>query len=130
MVSTDIEMRSGQEINEQDEPTFANINGLLINPFQGKSREEMDQLINQFMVDTQIDGLWIESIRKGAYLAQDPDSFAEPRDDGLALRPEEQYALKLEDPKAGNKWDQRWILYALVICCSIGAAVQGMDEAS
>ncbi|KAL8836642.1 MAG: hypothetical protein Q9176_006155 [Flavoplaca citrina] len=88
----------------------------------------MDDLISQFMEKTSIDEIYAEHIRKGAYLAQDRSAFDDLRDDALTLRPEERSALSMEDPKTGSKWNQPWILYALVGCCSLGAAVQGWDE--
>ncbi|KAL9016462.1 MAG: hypothetical protein Q9185_006198 [Variospora sp. 1 TL-2023] len=105
-----------------------NINRTLVNPFGGKTHKEMNDLIDAFMEKTKIDEIYAEHIRKGAFLAQDNEAFQDPREDGLQLKPEERAALVLEDPKTGNKWNQPWILYALVGCCSLGAAVQGWDE--
>lgn len=102
----------------------------LVNPFMGKTHEEMDDLIDRFMEKTRIDEIYSEHIRKGAYLAQDHDAFDDLREDGLQLKPEERAALVMEDPKRGNKWNQPWIMYALIGCCSLGAAVQGWDEVS
>ncbi|KAL9591961.1 MAG: hypothetical protein Q9179_007196 [Wetmoreana sp. 5 TL-2023] len=100
----------------------------LVNPFVGKDHKEMNDLIDSFMEKTKIDEIYSEHIRKGAFLAQDSDAFDDLRDDGLQLKQEERAALIMEDPKRGNKWNQPWILYALVGCCSLGAAVQGWDE--
>lgn len=47
------------------------------------------------------------------------------RDDGLSLKKDEKHALLLEE---NHRWTQPFILYALVACCSMGAAVQGWDE--
>ncbi|KAL9607545.1 MAG: hypothetical protein Q9167_007548 [Letrouitia subvulpina] len=105
-----------------------NINSKLVNPFQGLRHEEMDELIKAFMSKSRIDSIYEESIRKGAFLAQDKEAFNDTRDDGLELTSEERTTLMLEDPKQGSKWNQPWILYALVGCCSLGAAVQGWDE--
>ncbi|KAI4185195.1 MAG: hypothetical protein LQ346_005958 [Caloplaca aetnensis] len=105
-----------------------NVNRALVNPFGGKSHKEMNDLIDAFMEKTKIDEIYQEHIRKGAFLAQDSEAFNDLREDGLQLKPEEKAALVLEDPKTGNKWNQPWILYALVGCCSLGAAVQGWDE--
>ncbi len=80
------------------------------------------------MKKTEIDEDWLPLIRKGAFLAQDREAFMHPRSDGLRLKDDEQRALKQEDPRTGNKWNQPWIMYALVGCCSLGAAVQGWDE--
>ncbi|KAL8948377.1 MAG: hypothetical protein Q9222_005433 [Ikaeria aurantiellina] len=112
-----------------------NINSLtewkkLVNPFVGKTHEEMNDLIDRFMEKTKIDEIYAEHIRKGAYLAQDGEAFEDLREDGLQLKQEERAALVMEDPIRGHKWNQPWILYALVGCCSLGAAVQGWDEVS
>lgn len=88
----------------------------------------MNDLIDAFMERTKIDEIYSEHIRKGAFLAQDSEAFKDLREDGLQLKQEERAALLLEDPRTGNKWNQPWILYALVGCCSLGAAVQGWDE--
>ncbi|KAI4282916.1 MAG: hypothetical protein L6R38_002581 [Xanthoria sp. 2 TBL-2021] len=113
---------------DDDDAASLNINSKLVNPFVGKTHEEMDDLITRFMEKTRIDGIYDEHIRKGAYLAQDQSAFDDLREDALTLKPEERSALRMEDPKTGNKWNQPWILYALVGCCSLGAAVQGWDE--
>ena len=101
----------------------------LINPFGGKRQEEMEDLIDEFMAETEIEVIYKETVRKGAFLAQDPEIFKGTNDgpDNLRLTTEEREALRREDPIEGNKWDQPWVLYALVACCSLGAAVQGMD---
>ncbi|KAI9717943.1 MAG: hypothetical protein M1828_007035 [Chrysothrix sp. TS-e1954] len=104
------------------------INGLLINPFRGQTHDQMVRKTKDFMEITHIDDGWTEYFRKGAFLAQDDQAFNKEREDGLSLKKSEQDALRLEDPKTGNKWDQPFILYALVVCCSLGAAVQGWDE--
>lgn len=88
----------------------------------------MNDLIDAFMERTKIDEIYSEHIRKGAFLAQDNEAFHAVREDGLQLKEEERAALLLEDPRTGKKWNQPWILYALVGCCSLGAAVQGWDE--
>ncbi len=106
----------------------ANINGKLVNPFKGLRHEQMSDKIKEFMMKTEIDEMWVELIRKGAFLAQDGEAFSHPRTDSLQLKPDERRALQQEDPKTGNKWNQPWIMYALVGCCSLGAAVQGWDE--
>ncbi|KAL8783514.1 MAG: hypothetical protein Q9213_004560 [Squamulea squamosa] len=113
---------------DDDDAVSFNINSKLVNPFIGKTHEEMDELISTFMEKTKIDEIYEEHIRKGAFLAQDREAFDDLREDGLQLKPEERAALVMEDPKRGNKWNQPWIMYALVGCCSLGAAVQGWDE--
>ncbi|GAA6019659.1 hypothetical protein JCM10207_006961 [Rhodosporidiobolus poonsookiae] len=58
---------------------------------------------------------------KGAQAAQGPLAF-----ETLPLLSEEdQAALRHE---VNHKWSHPWALYNLIICCSMAAAVQGMDE--
>ncbi|KAI4256009.1 MAG: hypothetical protein L6R42_006438 [Xanthoria sp. 1 TBL-2021] len=96
---------------DNDDAASININSKkLVNPFVGKTHEEMDDLITRFMEKTRIDGIYDEHIRKGAYLAQDQSAFDDLREDALTLKPEERSALRMEDPKTGNKWNQPWIL--------------------
>ena len=92
----------------------ANINSVLVNPFIGKRHEEMDELIEAFIKNTKIEDIYHEVIRKGAFLAQDSEAFRVPRTDSLYLKPDELEALRQEDPKTGSRWNQPWILYALV----------------
>ena len=92
----------------------ANINSVLVNPFIGMRHEKMNELIEAFINKTKIEDIYHEVIRKGAYLAQDGEAFRGPRTDSLCLKPDELEALRQEDPKTGNKWNQPWILYALV----------------
>jgi len=113
---------------EDADATTANINSRLVNPFGGLRQEQMEKKVQMFMKKTEIDEDWLPLIRKGAFLAQDREAFMHPRSDGLRLKDDEQRALKQEDPRTGNKWNQPWIMYALVGCCSLGAAVQGWDE--
>ena len=157
----------GYFTSEDVDAAPANINSVLVNPFIGMRHEKMDELIETFINHTKIEDIYHEVIRKGAFLAQDSEAFSGPRTDSLRLKPDELEALRQEDPRTGNKWNQPWILYALVGtystaalqvlqdvldvdtlpiaskletlegadhadskigCCSLGAAVQGMDE--
>ncbi|KAL0262341.1 hypothetical protein SLS55_003787 [Diplodia seriata] len=71
-------------------------------------------------------------ISRGAKLAQDKDAFNRRRD-ALVYRADlnEKECLERESKNMGkNKFKQTWTLYALVIVCSIGAAVQGWDESA
>ncbi|KAL8681843.1 MAG: hypothetical protein Q9186_002075 [Xanthomendoza sp. 1 TL-2023] len=122
------ELNASAGAYDDDDAASLNINSKLVNPFVGKTHGEMDDLIHRFMEKTKIESIYEEHIRKGAYLAQDNAAFEDVREDGLQLKPDERDALIMEDPKRGNKWNQPWIMYALVGCCSLGAAVQGWDE--
>ena len=115
------------EQNQASSNSYANeLNSRLVNPFIGKRPEEMFALVKKFIEETEVEDLYHENFRKGAFLAQDPDALREPRDgpDGQALQLDrnEQEALRREKE---NKWNQKWTMYALVGCCSLGAAVQG-----
>lgn len=85
----------------------------------------MEVLTEKFLDICNIDEIYAELFRKGAFLAQDPAAFDNERDDGLVLKKEEKQALMMEEH---HRWTQPFILYALVACCSLGAAVQGWDE--
>ena len=118
--------------NRNDFHTFY-VNQSLINPLHDKSHNEMKELIRKFLLYTNIDPDWHLYVRRGAPLAQDPTtygkSFDEPSYDGNRLTPGEVSALRTE---FANHWKQKWkqplTLYALVACCSLGAATQGWDE--
>ena len=107
--------------------SYANeLNSRLVNPFIGKRPEEMTKLVEDFVTETEVEEIYYEFFRKGAFLAQDPDALKEPRNDlGLRLDRDEHEALRRERE---NKWNQKWTMYALVGCCSLGAAVQGWYE--
>lgn len=117
--------KSEQEYFESISGT--NIDSVLVNPFLGKCHDEMVHLIDCFMEKTDIDSSYYEVITKGAFLAQDHYAFARPREDGRRLDPDERIAMERE---TNDKWNQPYTLYALVACCSLGAAVQGWDEVS
>lgn len=104
-----------EHFNSEDvDAAPANINSVLVNPFIGMRHEKMDELIEAFINNTTIEDIYHEVIRKGAFLAQDREAFEGARTDSLRLKPDELEALRQEDPKTGNKWNQPWILYALV----------------
>ena len=110
--------------NQASGNSYANeLNSRLVNPFIGKRPEQMFELLEEFIKETEVENLYHDNFRKGAFLAQDPDALREPRDDlGLCLDRDEHEALRREKE---SKWNQKWTLYALVGCCSLGAAVQG-----
>ncbi|KAF2814572.1 putative MFS myo-inositol transporter [Mytilinidion resinicola] len=70
-------------------------------------------------------------IRRGCFLAQDRNAFPKekPRHDGLTLTPDERARLDLEQStRRVDKFKQPFRLWAVVLLCSLGAAVQGWDE--
>lgn len=93
-------------------------------PFRGWDRAEMDREVNRFIEETGL-RTWEREIRYGAYLEQDPETDI---DDDECRR-----ALDLEREKENSPYwlglpRLPWRVYALVICCSLGAVVQGWDE--
>ena len=107
----------GYFTSEDMDAAPAHIDSVLVNPFIGLRHEKMEGLIETFLIKTKIEDIYHEVIRKGAFLAQDSEAFSNPRTDDLRLKPEEVETLTQEDPKTGNKWNQPWILYALVGAC-------------
>jgi sugar porter (SP) family MFS transporter len=127
------------ESNESDEEASIRhrrdfiVNQFWINPFHNKSHAEMTTLATAFIRLSEIDDDWHPYLRRGAYLAHDPKAYGTSYDekgrDGLFLRPTEIRALRLEaSENAKDRWNQPFNLFALVACCSLGAAVQGWDE--
>ena len=109
------------------------VNQSWINPFHNKSHAEMTVLVKDFIIKSGVDEDWHPYLRKGAYLAHDAKAYGANFDDkgldGLFLRPTEIRALRLETSDLRkDKWNQPFTLFALVACCSMGAAVQGWDE--
>lgn len=113
-MATSEKTEDGNFTSEDVDAAPENINSVLVNPFIGMRHEKMDELIEAFISNTRIEDIYHEVIRKGAFLAQDAEAFRGPRTDNLHLKPDELEALRQEDPKTGNKWNQPWILYALV----------------
>jgi hypothetical protein len=66
----------------------------------------------------------IPLLRKGALIAQSATSY-EDIDGDESLTETEIQALRDE---VLRKWQQPWSLYATIVICSVGAAVQGWDQ--
>ncbi|KAF2500921.1 hypothetical protein BU16DRAFT_185712 [Lophium mytilinum] len=99
-------------------------------PFFGWDQNKMNLEANEFI---KLSGLadYASHIRRGSFLAQDRNAFPKdkPRHDGLTLTPDERARLELEQsPRRIDKFKQPFRLWAVVILCSLGAAVQGWDE--
>ena len=93
----------------------------------------MKDLIRSFRLATQLDDDWAPYIDRAAFLAQDPTAYGASFDkqsrDGKYLNSPERAALCTESSTHWKKkWQQPMTLYALVACCSLGAATQGWDE--
>ncbi|GAA5906000.1 sugar porter family MFS transporter [Sporobolomyces salmoneus] len=97
-----------------------NINAKLENPLTGISHERLEAMGRAFAHEKGL-GQYEDEFAKGAMIAQDPLAFEAitmlSEDDRTVLRRE-----------VTHKWDHPKMLYFLVICCSMCAAVQGMDE--
>ncbi|GAA6059574.1 hypothetical protein JCM10212_000630 [Sporobolomyces blumeae] len=98
----------------------SNINAALENPLSGISLERLEAMGRAFALEKGL-GQYEMEFAKGAQVAQDPLDF-ERLD---LLNEEDKQVLRHE---VAHKWDHPKTLYWLVICCSLCAAVQGMDE--
>lgn len=95
-----------------------NINAKLENPLEGIPRAQLLRDAEAFAKKHGL-GEHIDEFRKGALVAQDPLAF-EKLD---ILTEEEKTQLRRE---ITHKWSQPKTLYALVVMCSVAAAVQGV----
>ncbi|GAA5832674.1 hypothetical protein JCM11251_001408 [Rhodosporidiobolus azoricus] len=92
----------------------------LDNPLMGISLDRLEAMGRTFAREKGLEQYEME-FAKGAQAAQDPTAF-----ENLPL-------LSVEDKdiirrEVTHKWHHPLSLYALVCCCSMAAAVQGMDE--
>ncbi|GAA5943845.1 hypothetical protein JCM1841_004365 [Sporobolomyces salmonicolor] len=97
-----------------------NINAALENPLTGISHDRLESMGRAFAREKGLGEFELE-FAKGAQIAQDPLQF-----ESLTLLDEDDKAILRRE--VTNKWDHPKQLYFLVICCSMAAAVQGMDE--
>ncbi|GAA6055015.1 hypothetical protein NBRC10513_005677 [Rhodotorula toruloides] len=97
-----------------------NPNAVLENPLQGISHERLEAMGRAFAREKGLDE-YEEEFAKGAQLAQDPLAFESVAMLGDADR-------EILRDEVAHKWRHPWQLYSLVVCCSMAAAVQGMDE--
>lgn len=95
-----------------------NINAKLENPLGGLPRAQLLRDAEAFAKKHGL-GEHVDEFRKGALVAQDPLAF-EKLD---ILTEEEKTQLRRE---ITHKWNQPKTLYALVVMCSVAAAVQGV----
>lgn len=100
-------------------------------PFEDWSSEDMKKEIEEFI---KVSGLDDEKdyIERGARLARDKKAFLR-KHNPLQLRPDkrERHYLDIEINSSRKcRFNQTWTLYAVVIVCSLGAAVQGWDESA
>lgn len=101
----------------------------IVAPFANLTHAELNLEVEIFIEETRLHDDE-DYLRRGAKLAQDKDAFLRPQYE-REYRAEEKDYLRLEsDGKGKDRFRQTWNLYALVIVCSIGAAVQGWDESA
>ncbi|BGP20277.1 hypothetical protein JCM10213_001108 [Rhodosporidiobolus nylandii] len=98
----------------------SNPNALLENPLQGISHDRLEAMGRAFAREKGLQE-FEDEFAKGAQVAQDPLAF-----ESLTLL--EEHDKEVLRREVTHKWSQPWQMYSLVICCSMAAAVQGMDE--
>ncbi|KAF2014555.1 hypothetical protein BU24DRAFT_371260 [Aaosphaeria arxii CBS 175.79] len=95
----------------------------LAQPFVGWTPERMNNSVDVFLKESELED-YADYIRRGAFLAQSNSARNK-----ISLKESEARYLDLENSTNRiDKFKQPWRLYALVGCCSLGAAVQGWDE--
>ncbi|GAA5974465.1 hypothetical protein JCM11641_003232 [Rhodosporidiobolus odoratus] len=92
----------------------------LDNPLAGISLDRLEAMGRAFAREKGLEQ-YETVFAKGAQAAQDPLAF-----ETLPLLNEEDKAVIRHE--VSHKWDHPKTLYLLIICCSMAAAVQGMDE--
>lgn len=90
------------------------------NPLTNISHEQLMSDVENFCKEHDLEE-HLETFKKGALVAQNPDGALKLTE----LTDEDKAALEREHT---HRWHQPFILYWLVIMCSMAAAVQGMDE--
>lgn len=101
----------------------------IVVPFADWTHAELNLEVKIFIEETRLHDDE-DYLRRGAKLAQDKDAFSRPQYE-REYRADEKDYLRLESCGQGkDRFRQTWTLYALVIVCSIGAAVQGWDESA
>ncbi|GAA5860119.1 hypothetical protein JCM8547_009188 [Rhodosporidiobolus lusitaniae] len=92
----------------------------LDNPLAGISLDRLEAMGRAFAIEKGLPEYETE-FAKGAQIAQDPLAFEQLQ----LLSDEDKDVMRRE---VTHKWDQPKTMYFLVICCSMAAALQGMDE--
>lgn len=99
-----------------------NINARLANPLAGYSHDVLRKHGMEFAVTHQMGNREdIRAFEIGAILAQAPEKFGQVQ----GLTNDELEKLRKE---FSNRWSQPWLMYAVIVICSISAAVQGMGQ--
>ncbi|RDL38431.1 MFS general substrate transporter [Venustampulla echinocandica] len=112
---------------KESQPTQVNLNANLEakiqNPLAGIPQQLLLHEVDDFANEKGLGDI-IPLLRKGALVARDPTNY-EDIDGPERLSDEEVEALRNE---VLHKWRQPKALYFTIVCCSIGAAVQGWDQ--
>ncbi|EDN96833.1 hypothetical protein SS1G_01759 [Sclerotinia sclerotiorum 1980 UF-70] len=101
----------------------SNLDAKIQNPLSGIPATLLYHQVEDFATKHQLLEI-IPLLIKGALVAQDPTNYEDIKGEN-ALNDEEIECLRDE---VLHKWKQPWALYATIIACSIGAAVQGWDQ--
>ncbi|KAM0790923.1 hypothetical protein ACM66B_004230 [Microbotryomycetes sp. NB124-2] len=97
-----------------------NVNARLDNPLAGISYDRLAEMGRAYARNHDM-AEYEDEFARGACVAKDPTAYREIP--GLT-----QDDLRVLEREVTHKWDQPKTMYALVILCSVAAAVQGMDE--
>jgi hypothetical protein len=93
------------------------------NPLAGISEQLLLHEVNDFAIEKGLTDI-LPLLKKGALVARDPSNYEDITGDEK-LSEDEIEALQDE---VLHKWRQPRSLYFTIVCCSIGAAVQGWDQ--
>ncbi|EIN11957.1 hypothetical protein PUNSTDRAFT_142156 [Punctularia strigosozonata HHB-11173 SS5] len=97
-----------------------NVNARLENPLFGFTHDELRTMAETFCREHDLKDIE-DDVRKGAILAQDSARYERYE----FLTEDEREALRVD---RDHKWKQPFMLYYMIVLCSVAAAVQGMDE--
>lgn len=100
-----------------------NLEAKIKNPLAGIPKHELMAQVEEFAAEKGVTE-YIDFLKKGALVAQDPDNYQEIHGEHK-LDDAEIYSLQRE---MSHKWRVPKMLYMTIITCSIGAAVQGWDQ--
>ncbi|KAF4625909.1 hypothetical protein G7Y89_g12255 [Cudoniella acicularis] len=101
----------------------ANLEAKIQNPLAGITKSALLRQVDEFAKEKDLVEI-LQYLRKGALVAKDPANY-EDIDGPETLDEDEIESLRNE---VLHKWRQPIALYFTIICCSIGAAVQGWDQ--
>ncbi|KAK7757234.1 hypothetical protein SLS62_000783 [Diatrype stigma] len=123
-VSTMTEPKGGHVDVLENVDINENLEARIKNPLKGIP---YDQLMRDVEVFAHEKGLieHLPVLRKGALVAQTPETYGEDLTGPDALDEDEKIALRDE---VEHKWCMPWRLFLTIVTCSIGAAVQGWDQ--